>query len=441
MTHSGLLHPRYDRMFLFVIKLCIFFAPFNVYRLPITSGITLSITKFFLVIALLMVAYACAVKRSLFFVNTALYSARREVGFFIFLFIVLFIMLLNSLQPSYGIKILFLASTVFILYLAIVSSNLILSLQAMFKTIFLSTLVVSGFSIYQIFSFYYFSEIPLAPLIEYLPLPHDESNLQRAHMWYLPGVVPRIVSVMTEPNSLGCFLAISSVMAIAVLLDNRQFGFSRKTRMLAKWTFLLSIVPLIMSFSRSGWLTLLCGLIVLSPLMKLKNVITAASFILISVLVLFVQLGNVSFILDLSESLLKRVSVADAAGHINVRLDALKIWQESPIFGVGFGSYGVITDGPKGVSSTHSYFVTYLVEGGLLGFFAFLSFIFIFPIKYFLVTRFRIIKSPFFLLGLSLTLMIIVNNILYHNFWMEFTWVFYAVETILLLRFRNLTRG
>jgi O-antigen ligase len=281
--------------------------------------------------------------------------------------------------------------------------------------------VVAGFGFFQIIHFYLFDDIPGAPFMDYFSLPHEESQLHRVFMWYIPGVVPRIMSIMTEPNSLGLYLAIVLFVDAWVIKYRSYLDLGSRFSGLAMLSSMTAFVPFVMTFSRSGWLSLMVGLGILALGSGVSRAIGRS---LIIVLILFGCLMLMGYFLpEIGEALLRRISLTEAEGHIDVRVRALAIFADAPLFGVGFGNYGLLTGGPVGVSSTHSYYITYLVEGGLLGGLAFLVFAVSLLLIFILKTGGKLSTAPLWLLGFGLTTMIFINNIFYHTFWLETTWV------------------
>lgn len=53
--------------------------------------------------------------------------------------------------------------------------------------------------------------------------------------------------------------------------------------------------------------------------------------------------------------------------HLRLREEAVGVFLEHPVFGVGLGNFGAETGQQKGLSSAHAYGFTFLAEGGLIG--------------------------------------------------------------------------
>jgi O-antigen ligase len=331
------------------------------------------------------------------------------------------VMLIKSNAVAYGVKIT--ALSVIVVTMSFLIGYLGRSygrLLLMLKVLLVTSLAISGFGFFQVIHFYLFGDIPPAPFLHYFPLPHEESLLHRAFMWYIPERVPRIMSIMTEPNSLGLYLAIVLFINAWVIKYRSYLNLGSRFIRLAKLSSMAALVPFVMTFSRSGWLTLVVGLVVLALGSRARTIGQTFFFVLMSVACLVLA---THFVPEIGEALLRRITLAEAAGHIDVRVRALEIFSDAPLLGVGFGNYGLLTGGPAGVSSTHSYYITYLVEGGLLGGLAFLVFALSLVLIFFLKNGGKLSRDPLWLLGFGLTTMIFINNIFYHTFWLEITWI------------------
>jgi hypothetical protein len=418
--------PRHSEMksiFVVVGLLIIFFSPFNIYRIPLSSIVTLSFTKILFFLALFLLLSLFATSRHSFnrFVRV-LYFFWPTIFAYLILILSFGMMLLRSNSIAYSIKIIVLSVVVvsmsfLIAYLGRRPGRLIL----MLKALLVGSLVVSGFGLFQIVHFYLFGDIPPAPFLDYFLLPHEDSKLHREFMWYIPGFVPRIISVLSEPNALGLYLALVLFINAWVIKYRSYLNLGSGLFRLSILSSIFTIIPFIMTFSRSGWLTLIVGLGVLalgfSAKARVKSFFLVLAFLVVSLVLITYFMPNIG------EALLERFSIDETYGHIDIRLHALSFFVDMPLLGVGFGNYGLLAGNSFGVSSTHSFYVTYLVEGGLIGGLAFLFFIFSLAFIFILKNGGKLSRDPYWLLGFGIAIMIIINNIFYHTFWLEITWV------------------
>ncbi|MBN4063829.1 O-antigen ligase family protein, partial [Cardiobacterium sp. AH-315-I02] len=331
------------------------------------------------------------------------------------------VMTFYSRDLAYPLKMIFLISVVYCMGFIIgYAGSKRDNFQLLLKFFLWMGILISGLVLWHAFSFFIFGELPSVPLIDYFPLPHEESLLHRAYIWYLPGILPRFTGTLAEPNSLGIYLAFVICISLWVLAFRQRLGFDNSLFRLSIFSILISALPLLLTFSRSGWITTIAGasiIFFMTPSRNAKWLLPLSVVVIIALT--FIALTNPILL----EVFLARLTIGDSMGHINVRLEALEYFKSAPILGIGFGNYGLEVDAPLGVSSTHSYYITYLVEGGILGFLVFLWFMLSLIGVYFGFSRGRIVRDPYWVLALVLSVMVFLNNIFYHTLWLEITWV------------------
>lgn len=409
----------------------IFSAPLGCYRIPVFALASLSLVKILLVLAwgiiglkfMLSARFRAMISRRLSQLGSSFWFA------FFFFLIVNIIMLFRSQFLGYGLKMIGLLITGYFLALLlyVVLASRVRVITAL-KVLIISSFPSAIFSLWQLYSFYQLGFMPEIPFIDFFPLPHEDSLLHRSYMWYLPGV-PRILGFLTEPNSYGLFLAICLFCSFCLLTIHReQPGITKPWLKIIILSVCLNLPVFIFTFSRSGWLTLVFGFIML--LFYKRKLASRFSLRARSFPVLFVLIAlSVTTVFIIGPNVLEeRIRFSGIKGHIDARLASEKYVEEYPLFGIGYGSYGIYTGERFGVSSTHSYYINFLVEGGIVGFFAFLMFC----LSLLAVTYSRKDKLPFILI-----FMILINNIFYHTFFLEITWVIVGLSFAM----RNLNKS
>ncbi|PLS85633.1 MAG: hypothetical protein CYG60_11525 [Actinobacteria bacterium] len=151
---------------------------------------------------------------------------------------------------------------------------------------------------------------------------------------------PKAVGTFFEANMFGSFQAFCALLGLSVLSSGRVRG----------WAFgmvlcgtLLSIVALVLSFTRAAWLGFLLGIIVLA-LLQLRGGRSLALFALSGILGSSVLLTLIST--GLLASLVERfTSIGDLSSSTTAfRIDLFRIalaeWPSSPVFGLGTNSFG-----------------------------------------------------------------------------------------------------
>lgn len=155
----------------------------------------------------------------------------------------------------------------------------------------------------------------------------------------------RSYATFPHPNVLGGFLAITLLLVI--------FKQSKKFSMFKIITIIMGVIALLFTFSRSAWMAGLMGLVcIFFP--KRKNYFILLTFIVFTTYGLFFS----------GESVAVRLELNDAA---------VKIWQQSPLFGVGLGNFLVAL--PAFLPSrtiyflqpVHNIYLLILAENGIIG--------------------------------------------------------------------------
>lgn len=177
------------------------------------------------------------------------------------------------------------------------------------------------------------------------------------------------VSGTFGPPMFGEYLTVVSLILIPVVVLGTL---PPRIKMAAITYVMLCVTLLIATFSRSAWILFAVG-IGIEALVLIRFVgvgrVAAVSLIggalLIPALYLLVPLGVIG---DVFLSLFKLedagVSISD---HVRLRAEAVSLFGQSPIFGVGLGNYGAITGQGGLLSSAHATFFTEAAEGGLVG--------------------------------------------------------------------------
>lgn len=182
----------------------------------------------------------------------------------------------------------------------------------------------------------------------------------------------RTVSTFLDPNFLGVFLVLSLLSLISVIKKPLQ----QKTLLLC---FFVIYLALITTFSRTALLTLTTSLIIFS-LLKKSTQLLVLTLILCLGMVASYQIYNkivaAPHHIDRQQSAQYRVSSWQVG---------LKMWQQSPILGVGFNSYryalreyklmplGIIEG--HGGTTNDSSLIFVLATTGVLGLFFYLTFL------------------------------------------------------------------
>ena len=160
----------------------------------------------------------------------------------------------------------------------------------------------------------------------------------------------RLVSTVLEPNIAGSMLMLMLLVNVAQMAGGGDVPF---------WKPLVFFGALVATMSRSSFLGLMVGLAVVLAVRGISRRMVA-----------FGAMLGVALIAALPKLLayaahFNKLSISDASAMSRVVnwLRALRIWADHPVFGIGFNTYGYVTERYGGVRAGASSFST---DGGLL---------------------------------------------------------------------------
>jgi len=196
-------------------------------------------------------------------------------------------------------------------------------------------------------------------------------------LWLSPfetGIDTRAFAFFGSPNVLGILLAIIAIITLGFYIKEKKLYYLAIT--------LADVLAVGFTFSRSAWLGLLAGLVVMALFIKPKLVIFSPAVFL---LLLIPQVRNRIEIASTG----KYLTDSSLDGRIWSFINSKYIFEKYPIFGSGPGSYGgkvaaenaspiylqSIQNGYTALYFTDNQFLEVLVQAGLLGFVAFLGFV------------------------------------------------------------------
>jgi O-antigen ligase len=170
-------------------------------------------------------------------------------------------------------------------------------------------------------------------------------------------------------NAWGAFHTIYTLFIIGLFLVDRHFW--RRAAYLI--LIFLNTYSMIYSFSRGAYVGFLAGLLFIGIIKTRKLLVLLFIFLLIWKLVVplsVVERVEGIFILE-EEGITETISVGDTklytVGRKHLWEKALDYFSQSPIFGIGFGTFGKLT----GLDTHSAYFKT-IAEQGLIGLFIYL---------------------------------------------------------------------
>ncbi len=242
----------------------------------------------------------------------------------------------------------------------------------------------------------------------------------------------RMSSVFKDPNIYARFNLIAIFFLLSILFFNKNLKNNLKIYYL--FGLLLCGLSLFMSLSRSGYLTLLLGLVIFSFLFKGKKY----KLIAIAVVSLIALLGIL--LLATQRDFLGGTALIEASGinRILLILGGIDIIKENWFFGIGYTNFGnfYVTNYVSNVlkmtefnyymmgyaTSIHNWLIEIWVEQGIIGL---VSFVFLFGnILRYLFSNFKKTFDPIIKVCLSsfflMIVVFLIHRFFYHTFIFHF---------------------
>ena len=236
------------------------------------------------------------------------------------------------------------------------------------------------------------------------------------------GGASRVPATFADPNTLAGYCASLIPFAIIIVLISNNNRLSRYKTILHLLILLGLIVMVIASVSKTGFLGMLLGILILGKFTYIKLSAKQRRWgnILITLVIVFAVLYG----LRIADYIVQRISYGDS-GHLEYSLSALKdYFGGSLLFGKGFGQYELI--------SAHVIVITALIEVGIVG----AVVIFFITMQPFAYIKFlprlssRMISDPqlkkrFFFMSASLaSCFTVVLGLYLYDYWLHpFTWI------------------
>lgn len=223
----------------------------------------------------------------------------------------------------------------------------------------------------------------------------------------------RIFGTFLDPNFLGIIMVLTSIIALFFLSEETNFNFQRKFSL---FTLFISLVVLILTYSRSSYLSFI--LVILSLIYLHRKFIYLIPLIILLVLASLIPKAKNNESLNL-----ERTSTIEA--RIANYEESAVIIRKSPVIGIGFNNYGMVKNryfpseenvlrpNNAGEGADSSLLFTFATTG-IIGLFVYLSF----------WTRGIFQRSkPYFFIVFPSTLAVFVHSIFVNSLY--FPWVIF----------------
>jgi len=363
-------------------------------------------------------------------------------------YLILIILFLNyslgaiwSINPVNVIRVSILYIFLFSLFLITIHVlNSEARMKCVLKYIVAVGIIGSLYGFYQIIAFVFGLPLRL-PFTRYLKY-HEIYNIGLTVFKLGNLRIPRINSTFNDPVLIGSFAGMSLMILCSqycLLYVQNSLSTTKKLSFMLGFLILFSCV--ILTFSRSSWLGLFLGFVVLS-LFLLKNDRTRKLMFKFFIVLLLIIVIVILVYPPFKEMTIGRVTQAfdfsniSTAGHWKWLKVAIHAWSESPLFGVGLNNFGEFY--ARNYQATtqamaHSAYLSFLAETGIIGLILEMALIFTI-LRHFLLALSHAKKlrdDNFYLMLVGLVSAYIVmlgSNITYHFYTQFYVWFFNGIS-------------
>ncbi len=184
----------------------------------------------------------------------------------------------------------------------------------------------------------------------------------------------RAAGTFSDPNVLASFMFVGAILGASLILYS---NLTKKHKFLIGFSVFLSIIGILATFSRSGWVSLFIGFMVLIIMhrKKIYFVYFVTFFVLLLLFfVLFTEYGG--FLIERIISMFDIMKDISIRTRIGLAISSLKMFVDHPFLGVGFRGFPIYYDfywspiTPSAllhVKESHTLYTLLLAELGVPG--------------------------------------------------------------------------
>jgi len=249
---------------------------------------------------------------------------------------------------------------------------------------------------------------------------------------------PRINSTFNDPVLIGAFVGMALMMFSSLLCYRYRIKpMSIADKIVSLLVFFLLLFTVILTFSRSSWIGLFLGFFTLGTFVtnnrqtrmflfkfSIFSMLFFAAILAVYPNIFNIVLGRIGQTFDLSN--------ISTFGHLKWFRAAINAWIENPILGVGlnnFSEFCAKNYQETNMAMTHSAFLTFLADGGVIGFSLEVSFILlILRHLYLAISKAKKMTNTYYyylLVGLlSAYIVMLGSNITYYFYTQFYVWFF-----------------
>ncbi|MFH0988288.1 MAG: O-antigen ligase family protein, partial [Parcubacteria group bacterium] len=342
------------------IYLSLFFFTLDIYRIqaPMVGGIA----PFHMILIVGLIAWLARVLVA----GKTIFRHRFDLVFLVGYFCVIFISFLRTRSFTFASGNLFVLlaglAFVFLANQALNDDRKVFRVAIFFAT---SQLFVLLGAIYQLRLWWQGSRLLGIPFQHQLPFAiPDVVDLQYSTIQ--ASGFPRFVLPFASAAGTGCFLALSAILVLGVLLCLLAEGKGQKMKKILLSGLLgINLFLLVGTFARTSWIMFLVGAGVLTFLFRRLvfrvRIIFPALLITIASCLILIQIIPAPRIYSRVSA--NQSTIKSFSGHWQTRMMALGLFAQHPVFGIGYGNFFAVTGGRH----SHSQYTTVLAEEGLIG--------------------------------------------------------------------------
>lgn len=184
------------------------------------------------------------------------------------------------------------------------------------------------------------------------------------------------------------YYAVYLIFLIPLALDRIWSEKKHILRLLAGWSFFVTVLALYLTFCRSAFIGFVASMVTMFIRRPPKFSVMVLTFIFMSISTLYLPAQFTERLLDLKKLVPGNSSKTEVAADVSLRgrmsenISAIQMFEDNPLHGVGLGHYEIHyqtyaqrlgLDGRRGERAAHSIYLEIMSEMGLLGLFWFIA--------------------------------------------------------------------
>ncbi|WP_164525540.1 O-antigen ligase family protein [Siminovitchia acidinfaciens] len=268
---------------------------------------------------------------------------------------------------------------IFILYLSLntlFSIDMVVSSLRLFQYLFLFLCFYISFNmnkksllVYEKALFFTGLFINIYSILEYISFQRDVYipivSLKKSRVVFLDNgeLAFRLTGPFLDSAVLGGLLCV----VFFYFFNKLIFNYSSKGKFILVLLLLVTVINILLTYSRSVWLgfavTIIMNIFLILLLSKRKNKLVVLFVAFLMLFAAYFYLRKTDLFQTLSIRIFERDSISNQ-DHFSAFLNAMQMWSESPFIGQGMGTFSEYVGY---YMMTHSMYLTFISEQGIIG--------------------------------------------------------------------------